>query len=315
MTLLALLLYLTVALLVDGSRIAAALSRVGPGAVALVLLLSLFNYGLRFGRWQAYVRWQGFDIAVLRSLAIYLGGFALTVSPGKAGEAVRSLYLHEEGMPYRASLAMLFVERLQDLLAILVLSALLLGARTDLAWALGGFLALLLVFIFAVTRGATPALIGRAGARLGGKTGSLLAWLGSTLEHAHALMSAPRLLCVLAVSVLAWGAEGYGVSLLVGALGHQIGVPEAIGIYGLAVLAGAAAVFLPAGLGGTEAAMTALLVAAGLPLAEAVAVTLICRLATLWFAVAIGVIALSVLELVIARRGKTDTLHEEGRPA
>ena len=46
--------------------------------------------------------------------------------------------------------------------------------------------------------------------------------------------------------------------------------------------------FLPGGLGTNEAVMIGLLVMNGLPEVAAVSATLICRLATLWFAVALG---------------------------
>lgn len=67
-----------------------------------------------------------------------------------------------------------------------------------------------------------------------------------------------------------------------------------VGIYAIAVLAGALS-FLPGGLGGTEAVMGVLLVAFGADGATAVAITLLCRLATLWFAVALGGLAVAVL--------------------
>ena len=307
--------YLAVVWSVDGERILAAAAHIGLATVGLVLLLSLVNYLLRFGRWQLYVRWQGFSVGALRSLPIYLGGFALTVSPGKAGEAVRCYYLSEEGVPYRASFAMLFVERLLDLLAILILSALILGTRADLGWAIGGAFVLIAIGLLLIVWPRSPDLLRGAAARIGGRAHHLLDWLADTLARSGALLRPPRLLAALTLSIVAWGAEGYGVWLLVSALGHETSPLLAIGIYGLAVLAGAAAIFLPAGLGGTEAAMTGLLVAAGLPVAEAVAVTLICRLATLWFAVAIGLIALVAIELFVTSGGKPVTLGGERGPA
>jgi len=59
------------------------------------------------------------------------------------------------------------------------------------------------------------------------------------------------------------------------------------------MLAGAIS-FLPGGVGGAEAVMAAMLVAAGAPEAKAVAATVIIRLATLWFAVAIGVLTMAL---------------------
>ena len=100
--------------------------------------------------------------------------------------------------------------------------------------------------------------------------------------------------------------------MLASAVGHDLGVGLAIGIYGLAILAGAMAVFVPAGLGGTETVMTGALSAAGLPFASAIAITLVCRLATLWFAVGLGVIALALVELKLAAVARPATLEGLG---
>ena len=57
------------------------------------------------------------------------------------------------------------------------------------------------------------------------------------------------------------------------------------------MLAGALS-FMPGGLGGAEAVMIALLTLNGVPMPVAVAATVFIRLATLWFAVVIGLVAL-----------------------
>ena len=49
---------------------------------------------------------------------------------------------------------------------------------------------------------------------------------------------------------------------------------------------------LPAGLGGTEAVLTGLLVAHGAAAGNALGITVLTRLLTLWLAVAIGLLAL-----------------------
>jgi uncharacterized protein (TIRG00374 family) len=73
-------------------------------------------------------------------------------------------------------------------------------------------------------------------------------------------------------------------------------VAAAVGIYAVSSVAGAAT-FVPGGLGGTEAVMTALLSTTGMPTPHALAITLLCRLTTLWLAVALGWIAVGFLEL------------------
>ena len=58
-------------------------------------------------------------------------------------------------------------------------------------------------------------------------------------------------------------------------------------VYAMAMLAGAIS-FMPGGLGGAEAVMVGLLVWKGMPGADAIAATVLIRLATLWYAVAVG---------------------------
>lgn len=69
----------------------------------------------------------------------------------------------------------------------------------------------------------------------------------------------------------------------------------------LLVMLAAALSLLPGGLGGTEAVMVTLLVWKGQSLADAAAATLVIRLATLWFAVGLGVF---FLYLLAGRGGK-----------
>jgi uncharacterized protein (TIRG00374 family) len=76
--------------------------------------------------------------------------------------------------------------------------------------------------------------------------------------------------------------------------GPQLAPGTAIGIYAIAVLAGAVSL-LPGGLGSTETVMVALLAAQGFALTEAIVVTLVCRLVTLWLAIGFGWIALGAL--------------------
>ena len=66
----------------------------------------------------------------------------------------------------------------------------------------------------------------------------------------------------------------------------------AVFVYAFAMLVGGLS-FLPGGLGSSEAVMIGLLALHGFPEPAAVTATLICRLATLWFAVALGAVFLA----------------------
>jgi uncharacterized protein (TIRG00374 family) len=79
-------------------------------------------------------------------------------------------------------------------------------------------------------------------------------------------------------------------------MGHEIALATAVGIYALGILAGALS-FIPGGLGSTEAVLILLLLVAGLDTPDAAAATLICRVATLWFAVLLGILATGWIEI------------------
>ena len=100
----------------------------------------------------------------------------------------------------------------------------------------------------------------------------------------------------LIISIFAWGAEALAFYWILEFMGADIPLQIAIFIYALAMLAGAVS-FMPGGLGGAEAVMVGLLTWKGMPVPDAVAATVLIRLATLWFAVAIGAI-------MLVKRGK-----------
>ena len=95
---LAVIAYLGLAVFSDAAAMRDGLQRLGPGQWLALLGLSLLNYALRFLRWHGYLRALGARVGLGRDLLIYVAGFAFTVTPGKAGEAVRSVYLLPGGL-------------------------------------------------------------------------------------------------------------------------------------------------------------------------------------------------------------------------
>jgi uncharacterized protein (TIRG00374 family) len=119
--------------------------------------------------------------------------------------------------------------------------------------------------------------------------------IARALAAARSLLSPGALLLGFAMGLVAWGLEGIGlVELGSIAPGSSLPVATGVGIYAIAVLVGAIS-FLPGGLGSTEAAMTALLTTQGYAFGDALLVTIVCRVVTLWLAVLIGWIAVAVL--------------------
>jgi uncharacterized membrane protein YbhN (UPF0104 family) len=288
------LIYLGVGMATDAPAFAEGLQRLYLWQWLTLLSLSMVNYSLRFLRWQEYLVVLGARLPMLRHLGIYIAGFAFTVTPGKAGEAVRSVYLRGTGVPWSRGLAALAVERILDLTAVVMLAAMATQAFADYAAPAVTAVLLVAALLYVITRPGLVHWLMRvlpAAGRISGLVkGSL-----TILDDARALLAPGRLFPGLLLGVLAWGAEAWGFYLLLQWLGIGIELPVAMGIYAMGMLAGAIS-FLPGGLGGAEAAMVALLLANGVVLGTAVLATVICRAVTLWFAVLLGIIAMLILE-------------------
>lgn len=288
--------YLAALAVVDREQLLGAMRVLGPATLCGVFGLSLVNYGLRVLRWDVYLRAIAPAVPLGRQGLYYVAGFAFTVTPGKLGEAIRGLYLKQHGVSYAQTTAVLLVERLLDLMVVALLALLWLTRDRHGAWFAAGFFLVVAALAVLVSRPSAQARLQAAAARRSGRMARALEFLAHSLRDAASLLTLPRLAFGLVLGLVAWGAEGLGLYLLVKALAIPLGVVGSIGAYSLGVLAGAAS-FIPGGLGGAEAAMSLLLTLAGASTAAALTATVICRLATLWFAVALGALAMLWLEL------------------
>lgn len=283
--------YLGLSLWAGWRDVVAAVVQVGPRVLAGLLALSLVNYLLRFLRWARYLALLDAPVPWRINLDAYFAGFALTTSPGKVGEMLRSVLLKPHGVPPAASVAAFFAERVSDLLAILVLAAVGLWAYAPARPIVGLALAAVVVALLLVQWTALIAAIDRWAQARPQKWARLVVKLCEVVLHFRRCFSLPAMGMGLALGVVAWFAEGLGFWWLLLALDHPLPLSTAVFIYAFAMLVGALS-FLPGGLGGSEAAMVALLSLNGFPEASAVSATLICRLATLWFAVGLGALFL-----------------------
>jgi uncharacterized protein (TIRG00374 family) len=256
--------------------------------------LSLVNYSLRFVRWQLYLDALGHRVASRASATIYFGGFALTVTPGKAGEIMRSVLLKKHGVPYAHSLAAFMSERLSDLLAIVLLAlcGLYTYPRASLAVIAGAGIGA--VALVSLSRRELPRFAVRT------STSQATGRIGRFIQEAYAMLRAARqchtpalLLRSSVLSLLAWSAEAFALFLILRWLGADVSLAFAVFVYAASILAGVITL-LPGGLGGTEAVMIALLVWRGISPAIAAAATMLIRLTTLWFAVGLGALALAL---------------------
>ncbi len=283
-------------------EVMAQLRRVGPGQIALLLGLSLVNYLARALRWHLFALRLGLGTGLLQDARHFLGGFAMSVTPGRVGELVRMRWIRREtGWSFERTAPLALADRASDLAAMGLLLGLML-ALSGRSIALGApVAALALVGAFVATRPALLDALARAGYRLTGRFARLFARLRRA-ARSLAAFSAPGLLAGVALlGAVGWLAEGLAFHLLLVWMGADIGLASATAIFIFSALAGGLT-GAPGGVGGAEAAMVALLALEGVPMEVSLPATAIIRLTTLWFAIAIGLVVFPWAEKY-SRRG------------
>jgi glycosyltransferase 2 family protein len=298
-TLLGVLLYGLFVVYTGLSQISASLRHFHGVAMLAALGLACFNYLLRFAKWQYYLARLGITgIKLLDSLLVYLTGFVLTITPGKVGEVFKSAVLAKtHGVPVERTAPIVVADRLTDAIGVVILIAL--GSASfpgGRPWAIAGTLAVGSGLIFILWEPPGRWLCAQLEER-GGRLAGLVPKLRAALASLRVVAGPSALLVPTLLSVVAWGAEGLALYVLLLGFGQAVPLPLAVFFYATATLAGAL-VPIPGGLGLVEGMLReSLLRLGGVEQGSATAAMILVRLATLWWAVVVGFVALFLLRL------------------
>lgn len=260
--------------------------------------LAFMNYLLRWLKWEFYLaRLEIRGVGGIDSLLTFLSGFVFTVTPGKVGEVFKSLILFETHDVAVARTAPIVVaERITDVIGIAALIAVgSIGLSGGLMWAALGMTAVILVVVVVSHRSLSMRLIGLverlpgAFRRIGPKLHDAYDSLATLVRPAN--LGVPTLL-----SIAAWALECAALWVVLHGLGQATGFGLATFFYATSTLAGAI-VPVPGGLGVTETSLQSQMQDLGHVGATAsTAAMILVRFATLWFAVLVGFVSLSILK-------------------
>ena len=289
--------------LLDRSTLERALS-LPLSLVAALLGLSLVNYLVRAWRWLVLSSFLRLQVPPLRNVLYYLAGYALTSTPGKAGEAVRLWFLKAgHGVPYARSMAIMLADRALDMWAVGIL---VLVCFADFSRHVGQGLAVIAIVIAMSVPIIFPRLLMPLlglGLRLAPKRRRLWAKARRTIQSMAELSHWRTYGLTLLPSVAGWASEGLALYLLLRFFGADVSAANAIFAFSFSMIVGAASM-LPGGLGSTEVTAVVLLTALGVNFDAAVASTALVRVTTFWFAVGIGVCLLPVAIRTASRSGE-----------
>lgn len=275
--------------------VAAAAARIGPGQLAAILATSLACYLTRFLRWHRFTRVLGHPVGALLNLRIYIAGLGLTWTPGKLGELLRGVFLARQGVPFSRSVLLFYWDRLADLAGMLLLALLATLALSAHQVVLVPVAAVVVALLWWLRPGGRPFthIVVLVQVRLPEhrrRWAQALARLADSDARLTPGLAAGGAL----VGACAYAMQALGLLWVARAIGVEISFAQALLVMSVSTLAGAA-VLLPAGAGVVETTSVGLLVAQGADAPAAVAVGLIHRATTFWFALLLGAGALGSL--------------------
>lgn len=287
-------LYLGGCLWTGWDRILSALMNFKWWVLPPCLGLAFLNYVIRFTKWHYYLSILEIPLKRSVSFQVFLAGMVMTATPGKFGEVFKSYLVKEiNGTPLSKSAPIVLAERLTDFIAFLIMALLGVTLLPDGEIVFGvsvGAVGLILVLVS--WKSAAEAII-TFSSRFP-VVGSHTDKIRTAYESAYRLIAPLPLLWATFISVFSWFCECLAFYLVLWGFGSPLPLLPATFIYAFGTIMGAL-LMTPGGIGPTEGTIGGLLIVLQhVPNGIAASATLIIRICTLWFAVAVGLIALTL---------------------
>ncbi|MCX8057342.1 MAG: flippase-like domain-containing protein [Ignavibacteria bacterium] len=293
--------YLGFSIYVDFEKLIEAFSLFDFRYFPIVLLLSFFNYYLRFERWDYYLRVLEIHIPRKISFAIFLGGLIMSITPGKVGELLKSYLIKEYNKTsIHVSAPVILIERLGDFVSLLMVA--MLGA---IYFDFGREIVLITLIIFGAF---LFGLSYRPFAEPVIKFFSRLKYFHKisekilvAYEHSYKLLRPIPLFSMLFLAAIAWGFEALGLYIILKVFHTEATFFWSLFVYSFSTIVGGL-LLVPGGIGPTEGSLTLLLVRTNIPLNIAFVATFLIRIATLWFAILMGIFGLMYFQRKIVHK-------------
>ena len=286
------ILYFIFLVISDLGEVYAQLNKMDISYLPIILLLIPLCWIVLFTRWNLLLKNSNVHVPVKDNLKIYLSGFALSITPGKVGELIKSQLLKNKfGIPREKTAPIVLVEQLYNIIGIIGVSILGLwyfefGAHIILIAA--SLLVIILILI--------------SSKRLFEKFLTLLSRIKFLSQYTSAFSNSYDVLrkstrgwvviYASALSIAFWLVESviaYFVLLSFGV--NHIEFLSVITTYTSSIILGVAS-FLPLGIGVVEGSLAGFFTLQGVDVSIALTLVIFIRIFTRWIAVSVGFIAL-----------------------
>jgi len=287
-------LYFIFLVISDLGEVYAQLNKMDTNYLPIILLLIPLCWIVLFTRWNLLLKNSNVYVPVKDNLKIYLSGFALSITPGKVGELIKSQLLKNKfGIPREKTAPIVLVEQLYNIIGIIGVSILGLwyfefGAHIILIAA--SLLVIILILI--------------SSKRLFEKFLTLLSRIKFLSQYTSAFSNSYDVLrkstrgwvvvYASALSIAFWLIESviaYFVLLSFGI--NHIEFLSVITTYTSSIILGVAS-FLPLGIGVVEGSLAGFFTLQGVDVSIALTLVIFIRIFTRWIAVSVGFVSLKL---------------------
>jgi len=260
-----------------------------------LLLLSFMNYVTRFFKWDYYLRILKIKLSRIDSFAIFMSGLVMSVTPGKMGELLKAYLVKQVTKePVSKTAPIILVERITDFISLVLLAVI--GAyvfnygRVIVA---GTGIFFITLTIIISSKKISLAVINKL-SRIKSLNKHIVS-IRTAYESSYILLRPLPLFYMILVSLVSWFFECLGYYIILANFGISFNLLWATFVYTFSTIAGAITM-LPGGLGVTDGSLTFFLLRKNVPKDLAVSSTFIIRVVTLWFAVLVGAVSLSLYQ-------------------
>ena len=294
---LSVLFYLLFVFFTGADEVMTALGTVDLAYIPFILGIVFIAYLLRGLRWNYYLNKINIKVGQREGLLLFFSGLSMLITPMMVSGAIKvGLIKAKHGAPMSSSFPIVIVERLTDLVGLLLLIVIAGGVlaffNSDPYFiSVMLFVVIFLIVVISIIRSKRLCM-------------KVISWMGKmralrrarkSLLRAYSTMYTlltPKMVAVASgIAFVSWGIQGLAFYMVVRHMGMELGFMESMFIFAFPTVLGIISQ-LPGGIGAEEGGMLALLLLAGQESGLSVAAILLFRILTLWFGLVMGIIAL-----------------------
>lgn len=262
----------------------------------LPIILSLIPCGWMalYARWSLLLRSVDVHVPFRKNIEIYFTGFALSITPGKVGDLIKSHLLKTKfNIPRTKTAPLVLVEKLYDLVGAVAASIAAIWLFSAAAYVIIAA-SIMLIFLFVVISYRNifnRSLVWFGRIKLISK---FLQPLADSYEVIRLSTRRKIILFASLLSVFYWLITSLAVYYVLLAFGiDTMNYLNVVSTFTASLILGAAS-FIPGGIGVAEGSLVGLFSLQGIKVSSALILVILIRVFTLWYGAAVGFIALKL---------------------